>query len=215
MATDALVIDYLTRLEAASVDLPADRRADLIDEVRGHIDLALEESPTNGEPAVRQVLARLGSPEEIVAAEVGTDTPMTAAPTDAPAAGAPAPATTPADAAPAATPRFFTTERTALLLLSLGAILLPFAGPLLGMWVAWSSDRWTRTQKRVALASVLGFLFLPAVLIVPLLVAGELNAVRYDFGSILLLIPLSGLVTALYLVIVLRHDYEVVDRRRP
>lgn len=65
MQQDPLVEDYLRRLDAAAAHLPADRRAELAQEIREHI----REANAEDEAAVREVLDRLGSPEEIAAAE--------------------------------------------------------------------------------------------------------------------------------------------------
>ena len=64
--TDPLVDDYLRRLGAAASALPAHRRDELISEIRGHLQEALRQAPANDEAAVRNVLERLGPPEEIV-----------------------------------------------------------------------------------------------------------------------------------------------------
>ena len=66
--TDPLVEDYMRRLEAAAWALPDYRREELLAEIRAHLDEALRQVPAGDEAAVRSVLARLGSPEEIVAA---------------------------------------------------------------------------------------------------------------------------------------------------
>ena len=71
MDADALVRDYLGRLETAAVALPAGRRRELASEIGEHIEAALTAAPKRDEVAVRNVLERLGPPEEIVAAEVG------------------------------------------------------------------------------------------------------------------------------------------------
>jgi uncharacterized membrane protein len=68
MQTDRLVDDYLSRLEAAAAHLQRSRRAELIAEIREHIEAALREEDAAGEVAVRNVLERLGPPEEIVEA---------------------------------------------------------------------------------------------------------------------------------------------------
>ena len=68
METDRLVDDYLQRLEDAAAHLQRSRRAELIAEIRGHIEAALREEDAAGEVAVRNVLERLGPPEEIVEA---------------------------------------------------------------------------------------------------------------------------------------------------
>jgi len=66
--TDRLVDDYLRRLEHAAGHLPRPRRAELVTEIREHIDSALGDRADVGEATVRNVLERLGPPEEIVAA---------------------------------------------------------------------------------------------------------------------------------------------------
>jgi heme A synthase len=68
METDRLVDDYLSRLEEAAAHLQRSRRAELIAEIREHIEAALREEEAAGEVAVRNVLERLGPPEEIVEA---------------------------------------------------------------------------------------------------------------------------------------------------
>ena len=68
METDRLVDDYLSRLEDAAAHLQRSRRAELIAEIREHIDTALREEDAASEVAVRNVLERLGPPEEIVEA---------------------------------------------------------------------------------------------------------------------------------------------------
>jgi Domain of unknown function (DUF4190) len=71
--TDPLVDDYLRRLDAAASALPAHRRDELLSEIRDHLREALLQTPAGDKAAVRNVLERLGPPEEIVAA--ATDPP--------------------------------------------------------------------------------------------------------------------------------------------
>ena len=66
--TDRLVEDYLRRLDHAAAHLPRARRAELVADNRGHIDTALRQEQAAGEAAVRNVLDRLGPPEDIVEA---------------------------------------------------------------------------------------------------------------------------------------------------
>lgn len=66
--TDPLVDDYLRRLEAAASRLPADRRLELVSEIRGHLREALRQVPEGDEAGVRNALERLGAPEEVAAA---------------------------------------------------------------------------------------------------------------------------------------------------
>jgi hypothetical protein len=71
MTTDhknEIVAAYLRRLEQAAASLPRSRRAELVAEIREHIDDALLEAGAADEVAVRNVLERLGPPEEIAAA---------------------------------------------------------------------------------------------------------------------------------------------------
>jgi uncharacterized membrane protein len=86
--SDQLIEQYLERLAEAAAALPADERDDLIGDIREHISVALEEEERSDEVAVRNVLARLGPPEAIVAAAGATDRPAYSRPrrTDRPAA---------------------------------------------------------------------------------------------------------------------------------
>lgn len=151
MDADALVLDYLGRLEAASGRLAVDRRAELVREVREHIATALAEAGRRDELTVRNILERLGPPEEIVAAEWEPD------------ADAAAPAATLPTGPNVARAPWGATEIVALLLLTVGAVLLPFVGPLLGLVFVWLSAQWTRRQKVVATAIVLTLLVLPVL----------------------------------------------------
>lgn len=74
METDRLIDDYLRRLEGASAHMQKARRAELVAEIRGHIDTALRQEQAAGEAAVRNVLDRLGPPEDIV--EAAQPTPV-------------------------------------------------------------------------------------------------------------------------------------------
>jgi hypothetical protein len=68
METDRLIAEYLGRLEEAAAHLQRARRNELIAEIRGHIETALRQEQAADEAAVRNVLDRLGPPEEIVEA---------------------------------------------------------------------------------------------------------------------------------------------------
>jgi uncharacterized membrane protein len=143
-----LVRGYLERLRAAAAGLPPDRRDELLVEVREHIAAALSAEP--GEPtevSVRNVLDRLGPPEEIVRAE--REDPI-----------APPHLSEPAEAAG---PPWGGLEVAALVTLGVGGIVLPVFGLLLGLLLAWLSDRWSTQQKVVASAIAL----LPLIVILP------------------------------------------------
>ena len=145
-----LVRGYLERLRAAAAGLPPDRREELLAEVREHIGVALSAEP--GEPtevSVRNVLDRLGPPEEIVRAEHEDPAPATTHQVGGPAG-------------PAVSP-WGGLEVAALVTLAVGGIVLPGIGLLLGLLLAWLSDRWSTQQKLVASAIVL----LPVILVLP------------------------------------------------
>lgn len=152
METEALVRDYLARLEVAAVRLPAARRAELVDEVRGHIEGAIAAEPTEGEAAVRNVLDRLGSPEDIVGAEIP--------PADAPFAAA---TTGVSPAMTAARPGIGPLEIVAILLVTLGAYFLPIVGPAIGIVLVWMSRVWSTRWKLVITMAVLVVVVLPIV----------------------------------------------------
>jgi hypothetical protein len=68
---DQMIAEYLNRLEAAAAILPPDRRAELIDEISTHIAearAALANAQSGAADSAAAVLARLGSPEDIVQA---------------------------------------------------------------------------------------------------------------------------------------------------
>lgn len=171
--------DYLARLAFAAAALPADRRDELMAEVREHTALALAESGS-----IEDVLARLGEPDAIVAAELAEMGESVAA-----------------GAGPSSVRRPLSREAKALLLLSAGAVVLPFVGPLLGLWVASGSTRWSLTQKRTAALIVLVVLAPPAVALLPMAFAGELTWVVTTGGILLPFVPLAGILAAIYLVV--------------
>jgi hypothetical protein len=146
---DVLVRDYIRRLEAAAGPLPVERRVELAGEVREHIETALAEAGSRDEVTIRNVLERLGLPEEIVAAEREPDSEPSSN-----------------GQVTAERSRWGPIEIIALLLLTIGAIMLPVIGPLLGLTFAWISTQWTRTEKLVATGLVFALLVLPVLLVV-------------------------------------------------
>jgi hypothetical protein len=152
MNGDALIRDYLGRLEAASGPLSPVRRDELRTEVAEHIEAALAEGGVADEATVRNVLDRLGPPEDIVAAESTSG-----------AQGLPG---GPVIAAPAAArPGWGPVEILAVLLLTLGYVVLPFIGPLTGLVLVWASSRWDRREKWIATVIVVVLLVVPIVLV--------------------------------------------------
>jgi uncharacterized membrane protein len=157
---DALITAYLRRLDVAAASLPQERRAELEAEVREHIDTALSEDGIRDEVTIRNVLERLGSPEEIVAAEAaGTKSDRgTIGPVSTRASAAQPNALSPSGKSLGAI------EIIALLLLTVGSILLPFIGPIIGLVFVWLSDRWNASEKVIATAIVAVLLVLPLAL---------------------------------------------------
>lgn len=152
MDAEALVNDYLGRLDAAAGSLPASRRAELAGEVRQHIEMALTEAGGRDEVTVRNVLDRLGPPDEIVDAERDPD--------EKPPAW-----TIPMPGAVAGRSGWGGTEIVAVLLLTVGAVFLPIIGPLLGLIFVWASTQWTPRQKSIATAIVVVLAMLPVILL--------------------------------------------------
>jgi uncharacterized membrane protein len=158
--TDVLVRDYLGRLEAAAAVLPVNRRAELAAEVREHIDAALVEAGRSDEVTVRNILERLGSPEEIVAAEAGQ-------------AGTLGGAALAAEGGVAGTgSRWGAVEVSAVVLLGLAwpARYLPFGLFLwlglavIGLVLVWVSGVWTTPRKLTSTTCVIA-LYLFAILL--------------------------------------------------
>jgi uncharacterized membrane protein len=158
---EALVREYLARLEAAAAALPQDRRDDLARDVRQHIESALAEAGRADEVTVRNIIERLGPVDEIVAAEVAAAT------------AAPPPYSGSEAALAQRDSRWGAVEIIALLLVTLGAVLLPIIGPLVGLVFVWASARWTTRQKLFATLIVVVLLILPILLLFPVaLVSG-------------------------------------------
>lgn len=178
-AAEQLVEVYLDRLDWAAAGLPPDRRDDLLDGIREHIAAARAADGVADEAAVRTLLDRLGTPEEIVAAAHDDDSPPRgAAPRDPvppevapfPAPPGPGPSGPPGAAAtlpggwgpvPTASP-WGPLEVAAVVLLGLGGCVLPVVGTLVGLPLAFLSSRWSRRDKGVAAVLALG----PAVVAV-------------------------------------------------
>ena len=80
---DAILNQYFRRLEQALSRLPAERREQIVEDLRAHVEDALRSEPDRSEATVLAVLDTVGDPDEI-AQEALTDA------TDADAFGAPA-----------------------------------------------------------------------------------------------------------------------------
>jgi hypothetical protein len=122
---DRLVEAYLTYLTEAAEPLPAERRTDLIAEVTAHIADARAAGATSDQE-IRAMLKRLGDPDDIVAS-----------------------ATDGLVLVDRYRPRFRSREIGALLLVPFGGFIFG-VGWLLGLFLLWTSDRWTRGEKWLA-----------------------------------------------------------------
>jgi hypothetical protein len=72
-SVDEMVEEYLRRLNTALGPLPDPRRHQLVTEITEHIEQARSELPEQSEAAVRNLLDRLGRPEDIAAAALADD----------------------------------------------------------------------------------------------------------------------------------------------
>ncbi len=188
MDPEAAIRDYLAALDAAAAPLDLERRAELVAEIREHIDLALIEAGRRDESTVREVLERLGSPEEIVAVERGTTGGV-----DDGGSSSGRPGEAPR--------RALSVETRALLWLTVGGAVLPFLGPVVGLWIASASKRWSLVQKRTASLIVLVILAVPFAAIVPALFSGEFTWVLTSTGFLFPFVALAGILAAAYLVV--------------
>jgi hypothetical protein len=128
-APDTLVRRYLDALDRALAGVPEAQRWEIVDDVTEHIRTSRSELPDDGSEAqVRTILDRLGDPE-LIAARAREESGERPAPR--PAAGG-------------------LRDTIALLLLTLGALLLPLVGPAAGTLLVASSPRWSGHRKLMA-----------------------------------------------------------------
>ena len=131
---EALVDDYLRRLEQAAYALPPERRAELVLEIRDHIEEARAAAGGRTDEAwTRSLLDRMGTPDEIVAAATEGEP------------GAPHSWTPPQPVFVERRPGTGL-ELAAVLLLTVGSI-IPFLGWVAGVVLLWSSRRWRTWEK--------------------------------------------------------------------
>ena len=114
---------YLAELDRASLALPADRRAELREQIGSHLDAELAACASDAD--AQAVLARLGDPADLVA-EAAADLPV-------PALARPGPSVV---------------EVIALLLMGLGGVGLPLIAPAMGVLLMRTTPRWTAAQVR-------------------------------------------------------------------
>ena len=171
-AGERLIEGYLKELNRMARVLPPARRTELVQDVRSHVEVALNERGNKDTETVLAVLDGLGEPGEIVAAALadsGAETP----PLSVGIGGR---------------------EIAAVLLLLFGALAVGI-GWLAGVLLLWASPRWTVREKLVGTFVLPGGLVLPAVLATG--VASHSSLVL----AVLLLIGLAApVLSALWLV---------------
>lgn len=120
---DRLVAAYVAALEAELADLPRSTRRDVVEEIEAHIAEARAQLVVGDETDVRNLLERVGPPAEIAAEARGR----------------------------AAGPRVAAGWREvgALILLPVGAIILPLVGWFAGVVLLWVSDAWDDRDKLI------------------------------------------------------------------
>lgn len=72
---DTLVQDYLSRLDAALRGLPGSRRQQLVAEIGQHVEESRSRLPEQSEAAIRDLLDRVGQPEDIAAEAMAGEDP--------------------------------------------------------------------------------------------------------------------------------------------
>ena len=140
---EALVDDYLRRLEQAAYALPPERRAELVLEIRDHIEEARAAAGGRTDEAwTRSLLDRMGTPAEIVAAATEGEP------------GEPHSWTPPQPVLVERRPGT-SLELAAVLLLTIGSAIF-LVGWLAGVVCLWSSQRWRTWEKVVGTLVVPG-----------------------------------------------------------
>jgi hypothetical protein len=164
--TDDLVERYLDRLDAAMRGAPSETRNELLDDIREHIDAARAEARGDPEVDVREILDRLGPPEQI-AREAW------------PAAASPAPTAGPL-------------EWAAVIFLLVGGVIFPLLGWLVGVVLLWCSKVWTPRAKAIGTLVIPGGLLLATFLMLAIpLSTSTTSCGPLDTGSVQTTIPVG------------------------
>jgi uncharacterized membrane protein len=152
--TDRRIEHYLRDLDRALRPLPAARRREIVEEIRGHIDEARAEGMSGEETDVRALLERLGDPEDIAADAMERFNVRPAKP------GA--------------------LEVIALIMLPIGGLILPVIGWFVGVICLWLSTAWTVRDKLIGTLLVPGGLLLPGALLLMSTNAGQSCGSSFD-----------------------------------
>lgn len=180
-----LVGAYLEELLLLASRLRPHRRAELVVDIAGHIAESLPEHPT--EAQIRQVLDRLGSPQEIVDAEIAENPLPWEESSSGVSAGAQsnsgagggggvAEVRAPAVEPPARLP-LTKVDIAGLVLLLIGPALLPPVGYLIGVVLVVTSPRWS-------VAARLLFVVAPAVLVSGYFAGSLAQGAWYSFSDL-------------------------------
>jgi len=137
-STDDLVEDYMRRLRTALKDLPRDRRDELEEEIREHIEVGRSELGSESEAELRSLLDRIGDPSDIAADS--------------------------RERLGVRLVRVGLMEVAAVVLLPIGGIVIPFLGWVIGVVLLWASSAWKLRDKLIGTLLVPGGLLLPAFL---------------------------------------------------
>jgi uncharacterized membrane protein len=158
---DKLIERYLKHLEVELDDLPRARRREIVDEIEGHIAEARAGLEHETEADVRNILEGLGDPADI--AEEARERFEVGSPT----------------AAQHFKPGWL--EITALILLLIGGIVIPFFGWMIGVVLLWVSNAWNVRDKVIGTVFVPGGLALSVFL---LLYAASSSGEGASFGTL-------------------------------
>jgi hypothetical protein len=136
--SDDLIHGYLGRLERELRDLPRERRNELLEEIREHIDEGMSDLASPTEAGVRNLLERVGDPTEIAAEareRFGVHPPKRGA-----------------------------LEVATLILLPVGGVFIPVLGWVVGVILLWISEAWNLRDKLIGTLLLPGGLAFPAFL---------------------------------------------------
>ncbi|MFJ6940065.1 HAAS signaling domain-containing protein [Streptomyces sp. NPDC101132] len=163
IAEHPLVTAYLDAVSRETAELPAERRAELLSDLREHV----QDSGAEGEEQIREVLEQLGDPRTVAASALAEEPAVVH-----PAAAATGPAAPPE-------PRWRTRVTVGLLacagLLVLANLAVGGVALLAGLVLLWSSAQWERREKVLGTATsvavpvmlLVGALLLAAVRVGP------------------------------------------------
>ncbi|MFI8325479.1 HAAS signaling domain-containing protein [Streptomyces sp. NPDC085529] len=182
-ATDhPLVAAYLDSVARETAELPADRRAELLADLREHIEV----SEAQDDAGIRAVLAELGEPRTVAASALAEEGPQT-------------PATAPAPAlAPTGPLAGRQAARLVAALPALGGLTVlaePVLGALvlaIGLALLWMSPLWTTRHKRIGTATAVA---VPVVLLLGglMLAGGRIGPLELLLiGVFLVAVPAVG-----------------------